>query len=55
MAQIPGFLRDTQEQDLTSQLLLRLQIFTSKYIPICHIFALSSLGVYPHILGGDED
>lgn len=51
MAQIPGFHRDTQEQDLISQLLLRLKIFTSKYVPICHIFASSSLGVYPHQLG----
>lgn len=54
MAQIPSFHRDTQEQDLISQLLLRLQIFTSKYVPICHIFASSSLGVYPHQLGGGE-
>lgn len=51
MARLPGFHRDTQEQDLISQLLLRLKIFTSKYVPICHIFASSSLGVYPHQLG----
>lgn len=54
MAQIPDFLRDTHAQDLISQLLLRLQIFTSKYVLICHIFALSSLGVYPHTLGGGK-
>lgn len=54
MAWIPGFHRDTQEQDLISQLLLQLKIFTSKYVPICHIFASSSLGVYPHQLGVSE-
>lgn len=54
MAQLPSFHRDTQEQDLISQLLLRLQIFTSTYVPLCHIFASSSLGVYPHQLGGGE-
>lgn len=54
MAQIPSFHRDTREQDLISQLLSRLQIFTSKYFPICHIFASSSLGVYPRQVGGSE-
>lgn len=54
MAHIPDFHRDTQEQDLISQLLLWLKIFTSKYILICHIFASSKLGVYLHQLGGGE-
>lgn len=54
MARIPSFHGDTQEQDLISQLLLWLKIFTSKYILICHIFASSRLGVYPHQLGRGE-
>lgn len=54
MARIPGFHRDTQEQDLISQLLLWLKIFTSKYILICHIFASSKLGVFLHQPGGGE-
>lgn len=40
-SRLPG---DKQEQDLTSQLLSRLKIFTSKYVPMCHIFASSQPG-----------
>ena len=44
MAQIPGFRRDAREQDLLSQLLSQLKIFTSKYVPMRHIFASSQPG-----------